>query len=52
MCCEISEGIPNKKRHNAVKSTKPLKVDDIQKDNEVETMEKIEIYYFDHGNSA
>ncbi|XP_031848389.1 uncharacterized protein LOC116433906 [Nomia melanderi] len=52
MCCEISEGIPNKRNTNAPKTVKPLKFAEKPKAEEVRTMEKIEIYYFDHGNSA
>ncbi|XP_043259641.1 uncharacterized protein LOC122401519 [Colletes gigas] len=52
MCCEISEGIPNKKRNATVGTSKPIKLEDKQKYKETEAMEKIEIYYFDHGNSA
>ncbi|XP_017889055.1 uncharacterized protein LOC108630332 [Ceratina calcarata] len=50
MCCEISEGIPDKKKREApkpaaAKVTKPV-------EDKVEVTEKIDIYYFDHGNSA
>ncbi|KAK9305186.1 hypothetical protein QLX08_003704 [Tetragonisca angustula] len=41
MCCEISEGIPSKKK------TPPK-----PEERKVEVTEKIDIYYFDHGNSA
>ncbi|OAD57474.1 hypothetical protein WN48_02016 [Eufriesea mexicana] len=48
MCCEISEGIPNKKKCNTPDPVKILK----SEEKKVEITEKIDIYYFDHGNSA
>ncbi|XP_076748706.1 uncharacterized protein LOC143422145 isoform X2 [Xylocopa sonorina] len=49
MCCEISEGIPNKKKRERLKSpARTCNTDEKRK----ETAEKIDIYYFDHGNSA
>ncbi|XP_053995354.1 uncharacterized protein LOC128885365 [Hylaeus anthracinus] len=52
MCCEISEGIPNKRKSDDPKMTKPPRIENKHIDKEMGTMEKIEIYYFDHGNSA
>ncbi|XP_060820800.1 uncharacterized protein LOC132909769 [Bombus pascuorum] len=49
MCCEISEGIPNKKKHDAPESVDTPPKTEKKK---VEVTEKIDIYYFDHGNSA
>lgn len=47
MYCEISEGIPNKRKQNPPKVVKSE-----EKEKEKKMTEKIEIYYFDHGNSA
>ncbi|XP_046599056.1 uncharacterized protein LOC107228222 [Neodiprion lecontei] len=45
VCCELSEGIPKKKKRDFEKPRTPGNgIDD--------TSEKIDIYYFDHGNSA
>lgn len=52
MYCEVSEGIPNKRKSSARKITKLVKDEDKQKDKEREATERIDIYYFDHGNSA
>lgn len=49
MCCEISEGIPNKKKHDAPESVNTPPKTEKKK---VEVTEKVDIYYFDHGNSA
>ncbi|XP_029055695.1 uncharacterized protein LOC114882805 [Osmia bicornis bicornis] len=49
MYCEISEGIPNKRKQNPPKVVKP---EEKEKEKEIKVTEKIEIYYFDHGNSA
>ncbi|XP_076387624.1 uncharacterized protein LOC100876945 [Megachile rotundata] len=49
MYCEMSEGIPNKRKPICSKVTKS-KVKEADKEEKV--TEKIEIYYFDHGNSA
>ncbi|XP_076303199.1 uncharacterized protein LOC143221677 [Lasioglossum baleicum] len=52
MCCEISEGIPNKRCTKTPKPITPPKPEETPKPEEPSPMEKIEIYYFDHGNSA
>lgn len=49
MCCEIMEGIPHKKK--TVPELEKVKTHEEKKKKEVVT-EKIDIYYFDHGNSA
>ncbi|KAK2588771.1 hypothetical protein KPH14_001651 [Odynerus spinipes] len=52
VCCEISEGIPNKMKNSAVK-TKPPKYQEAKPKGKRENLaERIDIYYFDHGNSA
>lgn len=51
MCCEISEGIPNEQKDDIGKATLP-KYESKPKEREKQTIEKIDIYYFDHGNSA
>lgn len=50
MCCEIMEGIPHKKKITPPELEK-VKTHEEKKKKEVVT-EKIDIYYFDHGNSA
>ncbi|XP_076231925.1 uncharacterized protein LOC143177696 [Calliopsis andreniformis] len=52
MCCEISEGIPNKRKRDDQKMAKLLRDEEKQKHKEREAAERIDIYYFDHGNSA
>ncbi|XP_078044093.1 LOW QUALITY PROTEIN: uncharacterized protein LOC144473770 [Augochlora pura] len=52
MCCEISEGIPNKRSIKPLKTVTASKVEEKAKIENLRPMEKIEIYYFDHGNSA
>ncbi|CAK9809630.1 hypothetical protein ANTQUA_LOCUS6102 [Anthophora quadrimaculata] len=49
MCCEISEGIPNKKKR--VLSSCQGKTTKTE-EKKFEVAERIDIYYFDHGNSA
>jgi len=46
---DISEGIPNKDVKDPCKSKPPKLVKKCERE---ENAEKIEIYYFDHGNSA
>jgi hypothetical protein len=46
---DISEGIPNKDARDPCKSKLPKPVRKCKRE---EDAEKIEIYYFDHGNSA
>nr|XP_033322826.1 uncharacterized protein LOC117218501 [Megalopta genalis] len=52
VCCEISEGIPNKRSAKAIKTVTASKAEEKAKIEDPRPMEKIEIYYFDHGNSA
>lgn len=49
MYCEVSEGIPNKRKSSARKITKLVKDEDKQKDKEREATERIDIYYFDRS---
>jgi len=49
---ELSEGIPSKNAKYEVNKLKPPKYPTKTKLKREEIAEKIEIYYFDHGNSA
>lgn len=49
---ELSEGIPSKNAKNEIGKLKPPKYPMKTKLKREEIAEKIEIYYFDHGNSA
>lgn len=49
---ELSEGIPCKNAKYETDKLKPLKCPTKTKFKKQEITEKIEIYYFDHGNSA
>lgn len=49
---ELSEGIPSKNAKHETGKSKLLKYPTKTKFKRQEIAEKIEIYYFDHGNSA
>lgn len=49
---ELSEGIPSKNAKYETDKSKPPKYPTKTKFKKQEITEKIEIYYFDHGNSA
>lgn len=52
VCCQISEGIPSKSQKYETDKWKPPKYHSRMKPKKEEVMEKIDIYYFDHGNSS
>ncbi|EFN89817.1 uncharacterized protein LOC105181454 [Harpegnathos saltator] len=54
VCCDISDGIPSKndKSYDLLDKSKLPKHQMKTRPKKEEAVEKIEIYYFDHGNSA